>query len=150
MELKFGQSPIKCYPNYGGLFGIIDANTKEYLPWIYNYFIQMCVPDDIRMGFRADFCVPRLLKSIPWLNAEKMNRIFIMDKWGSITNFIIDAANHGRFVYTMLDIFYDHNYGSPVHWLHEHLFTGYDLERKQFIYYDNINGKYRKLPVYFK
>lgn len=145
-ELPLGVSPIICYPNYADIFSILDAYSKDYKVWIYNYFIQLTVPDNHILGHRLDFSTPRLLESLPWLNAERLERQFSVDLCGgSYTDFIISAIKHGKYVFTLLDTYYNKSYPSfgKEHFLHEHLIYGYDEESREFLFADNIhNGKY--------
>lgn len=143
--LPLGISPLTCYPNYGSYFSIIDAYTKEYLKWIYNYFIQLVIPDNIELGFRLDFSTPRLMKSIPWLDVEKIDRKFVMDSWNSFTDFIQSAIDHDKYIFTLLDTSFTYRKinESGSHLLHEHLIYGYNNDKKIFYFADNYDkGKY--------
>lgn len=71
-ELLMGNPIIKCYPNYAGVFSIMDAYTKDYVPWVYNYFIQLAIPIH-HTGLRIDFDVPNVIESLPWLSVYKVN-----------------------------------------------------------------------------
>lgn len=48
--LPLGESPIKSYIHHALVFSIIDAYTKDYLPWIYNYYVQLVVPNNVFAG----------------------------------------------------------------------------------------------------
>ncbi len=146
-KLPIGKSPIQCYPDYGTFFGIVDAYTKNYLDWIYNYFIQLVVTEN--NYFRVDFCPPRILKAIPWLDVEKIDRQFVVDTWNSYENFVIESINHGKYIYALMDTAY--TYGkNGRHFLHEHLIYGYDDMKYEFYFYDNYaNGKYKSGIISF-
>lgn len=142
-ELLMGNPIIKCYPNYAGVFSIIDAYTKDYVPWVYNYFIQLAIPIH-HTGLRIDFDVPNVIESLPWLSVYKVNRRMINDKWGGMINFLIDAVDQDMYPYLLFDKYYDSKSNkSNKHFLHEHLVYGYDTENKIFLYADNNkSGKY--------
>lgn len=74
--LPFGEPPLKGYPYYGAFFGIVDAYTKNYLEWIYNYFMQLYVANNHDMGMRVDFSTPKIEKTLPWIEVEKIERLF--------------------------------------------------------------------------
>lgn len=142
-ELLMGNPIVKCYPNYAGVFSIIDAYTKDYVPWVYNYFLQLAVPIQ-HTGLRIDFDVPNVIESLPWLSVYKINRKMINDKWGGMTNFLIDAVDQDMYPYLLFDKYYDLNTNkSDIHYLHERMVYGYDTEYKVFLYADNNkSGKY--------
>lgn len=144
-ELPLGKSPLTCYPNYGAVFSILDVYSKDYIEWIYNYFIQLTVPNNHDLGHRIDFSIPRLYESLPWLNAERLDRKFAIDLCNHFTDFLLHSINHGKYVYVLLDTYYNKNYSTykMKHLLHEHLIYGYDKERKVFLFADNLNmGKH--------
>lgn len=142
-ELLMGNPIIKCYPNYAGVFSIIDAYTKDYVPWVYNHFIQLAVPAQ-HTGLRIDFDVPNVIESLPWLSVYKVNRKMINARWGGMVNFLMDAVDQNMYPYFLFDTYYDSKFDkSRKHFLHEHLVYGYDRENKIFLYADNNkNGKY--------
>ena len=84
---------IDCYPNYGHILSIVGKHTKNYLPWIYNYFIQLYAPKNFEKGIRADFVAPEMFKSFPWLDTDHINRDIVNDKWQNIIDFIRDFIN---------------------------------------------------------
>lgn len=143
--LPFGNSPIICYPDYASLFGIVDAYTSNYREWIYNYFIQLVVYDNFDMGFRVDFVPPKILKSIPWLNIDKINRKIINDTWESFVSFVKVAIDNNMYIFSLLDANYTYLKSGDKNrpFLHEHLIFGYDDEKKIFYFGDNCKyGKY--------
>lgn len=142
-ELRMGKPIIKCYPNYAGVFSVIDAYTKDYLPWIYNHFIQLAVPVE-HQGLRIDFDVPNVIESFPWLSVYKVNREMINEKWGGMVPFLIDSVNQEMYPYFLFDKYYESHLPKSIkHFLHEHLVYGYDEKNKLFLYADNSkNGKY--------
>lgn len=154
IKLPLGKSPLLCYPNYADIFSILDAYSSDYQEWIYNYFIQLTVPKDHELGHRLDFSVPRLLESLPWLNAERIERKLSMDICsGSYVQFLINAISRGKYIFTLLDTYYNHNYSSyqKEHYPHEHLIYGYDDEKRIFLFADNFNmGKYAYGVMTFK
>ena len=152
-KLPLGKSPLLCYPNYADIFSILDAYSKDYMDWIYNYFIQLTVPNNHELGHRLDFSVPRLLESLPWLNAERIDRKLSVDLcMGSYVQFLLNAIDHGKYIFTLLDTYYNHNYEiyNKKHFPHEHLIYGYDDENKYFLFADNFDmGKYNYGKVMF-
>lgn len=143
--LPVGESPLKGYPYYGAFFGIVDAYTKNYLEWIYNYFMQLYVANNHDIGMRVDFSTPKIEKSLPWIEVEKIERLFLHNIFGSCVNFYKNAIDYNKYIFTLLDNYYDSNssaYGKN-HFVHEHFLYGYDDENKLFYFADNYQaGKY--------
>lgn len=147
--LPLRTSPIQCYPDYGGFFGIIDVYTKNYLDWIYNFFFQLVVTDN--NSFRLDFAAPRILKALPWLDVEKISRSIVEEICDSITDFIEVAINNNKYIYALFDTFYTYSKDSERHHLHEHLIYGYDGDLQELYFCDNfIYGKYSKGKISYE
>lgn len=146
-HLPFGDSPLKTYPDLGGAFGIIDAYTKDYLPWIYNYLLQLYVGNNHQNGLIIYFSKPNLMVSLPWLEVNKLDRQFIIDIFGNYTDFLKSAIDHNKYIYLNLDIYFNHywNQGNSEkrHAVHEHMIYGYDDKLQVFYFSDNyLQGKY--------
>lgn len=152
--LPLGKSPIMCYPNYADIFSIIDYKSNNYLDWIYNYFIQLSVPSNHKLGHRVDFSVPKIPETLPWLNSERINRDFTEGYIKSnIVDFAINAIKGGYYLFTLLDTYFNHNYSTyqKEHLLHEHLIYGFDDTNQIFYFGDNLkSGKYEYSIISFK
>ncbi len=80
-----------------------------------------------------------------WIICQKIDRDLILNRWGSIINFIIEYINNDNYVHTMINYFY-----VPVsprfnraHLHHDILIYGYNLIEKVFYVSDFFHkGKY--------
>lgn len=150
-KLPMKESVINTYPNYGHIFGIVGAYTQDYLPWLYNYFVQLMVPDNIEEGFRADYAIPHLLKTIPWIEYGRIDRDVVIRKWLEMSTFIKEMVDAGYYVYSLFDVSKFNTYGRKEFSLHDPLVYGYDDEKEVFYFADNYrSGKYAAGQVTFQ
>ena len=143
--LKVGSSPIKCYPNYGSVFTILDTYTKEYVPWIYNHFVQLILPNNHAWKMRMDFAPPNVL-FIPWLITGFVSRKLVKNKWKTVSQFLQDYVEADNYIYALFDVSCIKAYGKEKnnHLQHEVLIYGYDSEKCLFYYMDNYDhGAYK-------
>jgi len=134
---------ISSYPNYGHIFSIIGSKTKDYIPWVYNHFVQLYVPNNFDDGIRIDYATPSILKSIPWIETNQINRKVISSKWNDIVDFLRDYINCNYYVYALYNVGKITAYKSKEFWHHDALIYGYDDDKKIFYFADNFkNGKY--------
>lgn len=138
-KLPMEEPIINTYPNYGYIFGIIGACTQDYLPWLNNYFVQLMVPANIEEGFRADYAISHLLKTIPWIEYGRIDRDMVINKWIKMSTFIKDMVYAGYYVYTLFDVSKFNAYGRKGFSLHDPLLYGYDDEKEVFFIL-NINN----------
>lgn len=141
--LKLGESPLKCYPNYASIFSIIGAENDDYLPWVYNYFIQLIVPNNHDWGMRMDFAPPQIISNLPWLNYNKIDRYIIDSKWEYIIDFIRDTINNDRYIFGLFDVSKIDQYNRKSPSPHEVLIFGFDDDKQEIYFADNYSqGKY--------
>ena len=150
-KLLMEEPVINTYPNYGHIFGIIGAYTQDHLPWLYNYFVQLMVPANIEEGFRADYAIPHLLKTIPWIEYGRIDREMAINKWIKMSTFIKEIVDAGYYVYSLFDVSKFNAYGRKGFSLHDPLLYGYDDEKEVFYFADNYrSGKYSAGEVTFQ
>lgn len=143
--LPLGESPVMCYPNYGSVFSVLDAYTKEYLPWIYNHFIQLILPNNHNWGMRMDFAPPNVLYSLPWLSVSRIYRDIVDCQWNCVIDFIKKMIDSERYIFALFDISSISKYNINDPFQHEVLVYGYDDDNQQIYFMDNYdNGKFAK------
>lgn len=148
--LPLGKSPITCYPNHAHVFSIIDAYSKEYLPWLYNYYVQLVVPKDLKLGVRVDFATPHITRSVPWLEKGRIDKDTVLKHWTSFSEFVKECIDKNQYVYSLLDVGKINIYNKINFSPHDPLIYGYDDEKKIFYIKDNLqNGKYDMAAVSF-
>lgn len=134
---------INCYPNYGHIFSIVGKYTQNYLPWIFNHFVQLYAPKGFKHGIRADFATPELFKSFPWIDTDHISRTIVKNKWDNILDFVKEYINNGYYIYTLLDVSKISFYKAQTFWCHDPLIYGYNDEKQLIYFADNYkNGKY--------
>ena len=134
---------INSYPNYGHIFSIIGVHTQNHLPWVYNYFVQIWVPNNFDDGLRIDYATPNLLKTIPWLESGRIDRGVALEKWKNIIDFIRCYIDKEYYIYALFDVCQISTYKSKEFWQHDPVLYGYDDERQEVYFADNyVNGKY--------
>lgn len=140
--LPFEKGIVSCYPSYGTYFSIINAYNKNYLAWIYNYFVQLLVPCDFSKGMRMDFAPPHM-QAFPWVVTNVMDRTLVEIKWSSFIEFVRDCINRSFYVYALLDVSFIPAYNQKEHKQHEVALIGYDDKKEQVVFADNYDkGRY--------
>ena len=91
--LPISSSPITSYPHYADTFSIIGAQSNHHIPWIYNYFVQLFVPNDMGQGLRIDYVAPDVFIFLPYLETNFISRDIALHRWNGIINFIRDYYN---------------------------------------------------------
>lgn len=151
--LKMGNSIIKGYPNYAGIFSLADAYNIKYKEWLLSHFIQLQVFNNERMGLRIDYAVPNIWSTFPWIAVETISRKTIERNWHSYIEFSKEMINDNKYVMSLIDT------TSLSQWetvnntqpLRECLLTGYIHPHNAFTFYGNVGiGKYQKSYITFE
>ncbi len=135
--LPLGNALLQCYPNYVGILSITDAYTKDYIPWIYDRFVQLVVPAEYESGLRVDYAVPNIVKDFPWLDSGRIERDVIFEKWGSMVEFIKERISAGWYVHALFDVSKITAYGDSGLMIHDPFIYGYDDLEKNMYFMDN-------------
>lgn len=134
---------LNCYPNYGHIFSIVGRKTEDFLPWVYDHFVQVYAPNQYERGIRADFATPDMIRSFPWIETDHVNRQIINNKWDNIIEFIKDYVDRGYYIYALFDVSQISLYHANRAWYHDPLIYGYDDEDEVLYFADNYrSGKY--------
>lgn len=154
-KLNMNYPKITCYNQHANLLSIISEND-DYLPWLYNYYIQLQFANNINhpeIGARLDFENLFEWESCPFLYFQKINRKLIQSGWGTITDFIIECIDQGYYLYFTVDSFYIDIYDTyqRAHFIHPLLIYGYNQDERLFYVADNCHdGKYSYETVSFE
>ena len=130
--------------------------NDNYLPWLYNYYIQLQFANNINhpeIGARLDFENLFEWESCPFLYYQKIHRNLIKSGWEGITDFIVECIDQGYYLYFTVDSFYINIYQAyqVFHFIHPLLVYGYSLDKKVFYVADNCHdGKYSYETVAFE
>lgn len=139
--LPMGNPIMDSYPSYGGGFSILDACTKEHLPWVYNTFVQVAGSNKRGQENLISYVGPDIFLC-PMLDATYLNRnlaLSMMDPISLVKSFI----NQGYYFYAYFRVEYVAVYKESGFRHHEMLIYGYDDEREEFYFADNYKqGKY--------
>lgn len=134
---------LKCYPNYAHIFSIVGAYTENYLPWVYNHFMQLFVPNCYEAGIRIDYVTPHMLKSFPWIDVNHIERKIVSDKWENIIEFIKDYIDKQYYIYALFDVSQIDLYQFSKFRTHDPLIYGYNDDKRLIYFADNFkDGKY--------
>ena len=155
-KLAMKYPKITCYNQHANLLSILSAVGDEYLPWLYNYYIQLQFANDINyieIGARLDFENLFEWESCPFLYYQKFNRKFVSLKWNNIIDFIVDCIDNDYYLYLTVDCYYMDIYYRHYninHFIHPLLIYGYNLEEKYLYIADNCkNGQYSYVTIDF-
>lgn len=116
-------------------------NYEDALPWFYCNYIQMIV-----WKGELDFLSTSIPKTNPWIQSTYLHRDLVQKWHFDIIKFIIECIDENYFVTTNVNQFYipETECFNKVHYKHENLVYGYNLERKVFYIAGFFkNAKYR-------
>lgn len=132
--------PITTYPSHADLLSVI-LNHEESYAWFYNYYIQLEAPPD-GVGVRLDFYTTLLFKTCPFIYYQRISRDLVAQKWGKISDYIIDCLDLGYYVYFLVDRYYIPEYAEyqKRHRIHDIFVFGYNLSEKTFNVADCFSG----------
>ena len=139
--LPMGNPIMDSYPSYGGGFSILDAYTKEHLPWVYNTFVQVAGSNKRGQENLISYVGPDIFLC-PMLDVTYLNRnlaLSMMDPISLVKSFI----EKGYYFYAYFQVEHVMAYKEAPFRIHEMLICGYDDEREEFYFADNYKqGKY--------
>lgn len=147
-KLPMKYPKITCYNQHANLLAIISSESDSYLPWLYNYYIQLQFANNIKhpeIGARLDFENLLEYESCPFLYYQKISRDMINLKWDNVIDFMVDCIDQGYCIYFTVDSYWIHIYKSykKEHFIHPLLIYGYNFNKKVFYVADNCyDGKY--------
>lgn len=141
---------INSYPEYADIFSIAGAHTKEYMSWVYNYYIQLHTPVNFEQGNRVDYLVPELLTDFPWIETNHIARDIGL-KMVNIVDFAKLYIDHDFYVYALYDVSQIAAYKREEFFQHDVLLYGYDDQKEEFYFSDNYkHGKYAQGVASFR
>ena len=141
--LPLSSSPITSYPHYADVFSIIGTQSNHHIPWIYNYFVQLFVPDNIEQGLRIDYVVPDVFIFLPYIETNFISRDIALHKWNGIINFIRDYIEYNYYIYAFFEVSQIAAYTTKHIRYHDMMLYGYDDKEEEIYFSDNYkNGKY--------
>lgn len=134
---------LDSYPSHGAVFSILEAHTQDYLPWVYNLYVQLSAPESFKYGNRLNFLVPDPMRDCcPWLQTINMNRNLAL-KISDITDLIKHYIDHDYYFYACFNVQQISAYHISSVFNHEVLIYGYNDTKKEFYFSDNYkHGKY--------
>lgn len=140
--LPMGEPIVRAYGNHAHIFSILSAKSTQYLPWVYNYYIQLYVPCDYR-EFKVDYIIPSIYTYAPNLFVSRLERNMVRSNGGEIVDFIKFCIENGYYIYTLLDVKKIKAYEQTYFKNHDPLLYGYDDEKREIYFADTfLNGKY--------
>ena len=149
--LPISSSPITSYPHYADTFSIIGAQSNHHIPWIYNYFVQLFVPNDMGQGLRIDYVAPDVFIFLPYLETNFISRDIALHRWNGIINFIRDYIEHNYYIYAFFEVSQIAAYNTKHLRYHDMMLYGYDDRKEEIYFSDNYkNGKYASGVATFK
>ena len=142
--LPMAAPAIRCYANYAHIFSILGAQAENYYPWLYNHYVQLCVPDDYRT-FPVDYMVEGMYTNTPNLFSSRIEREVAVNIRKGIINYIRFAIDNGYYIFMMLEVNQIAAYKDSNMRFHEPLLYGYDDEKDEIYFMDTYkNGIYSK------
>ena len=133
---------IRCYANYAHIFSILGAQSENYYPWLYNHYVQLCVPDDDSM-FPVDYMVEGMYTNTPNLLTNRVKREVAVSIRNGIINFIRSSIDDGYYIFLELEVGRLAAYKETDFKFHAPLLYGYDDEKEEIYFTDTyIDGKY--------
>ena len=131
---------IRSYANYAHIFAVLDAQGENYYPWLYNHYVQLCVPNEYSM-FPVDYMVTGMYTNTPNFFTSRIERKMAVTMRNGIVDFIKFAIDNGYYIFMMLEVSQIAAYKGMR--FHEPLLYGYDDEKEEIYFADTyLNGKY--------
>lgn len=132
---------VRAYANHAHIFSILGARSSQYLPWIYNYYVQLYT-QDITEEFPVDYMIPSLFTYAPNLFASRLDRKVAFDIKEGVINFLKYQINKGYYIYTCFAVNRINIYQNKFR-THDPLIYGYDDEKEEVYFADTYhNGHY--------
>lgn len=144
---------VSSYPYHSDILAVI-SNDDEYLPWLFNNYIQINYPKAyFKDGARLDFFSSCLWETCPYISYQLVCKDFISNKWSSLKDFLVYSINSGFYARLIVDKYNISCYwtGRKQHSPHDIFVFGYDTKRQIFNVADNFkDGKYSFETTSFK
>ena len=134
--LPVNMPQFASYNTHANLETIITSSNSDNISWFYNSFLQITMPKNHTLtGWSALFNIELnnnlLYNYCPLIINYNISSKMISDKWGLITDFIIDSIDKGYYITCMMNGKYIKCYDA---------FEKYDFNHDIFIYgYDKLN-----------
>lgn len=128
---------VTTYTHHAYSF-IALSNVNNAYKWIYSNYIQMYLNKDFTKNAWGDFYFPmpyevKCYELCPYLRVEKNDFTYIIEKYNSPIEYIIESINRGFYIHILMDYFYVSQ--SPFFGKrkrkHDCLIYGYDEELKE-------------------
>lgn len=148
------QYPIMTtYARHAYLLSILSCYRETY-PWIISNYIQLCINTGYKNNW-CDFYFPlpyevRPSDTCKWIHTQKIHKNYVLQKWGSVLDFIIDNIDKNNYVSIVVDchIIKALNKYDIRRCTEEILIFGYSNTKKVFNSIISINGvKYKTIII---
>lgn len=141
--LPLGKPLVNSFPQHAHIFSITGAQSNNYIPWVYNCFVQMYARANFNNGLRLEYAIPDPYTRILGITRDIISRELALEAWDGIINFVRSYINHGYYIYGMFDVSQIAAYEKNDYFTHNPLLYGYDDEKKEIYFADNYgNGSY--------
>ena len=140
--LPISEPDVKAYAKHAHIFAILGAQSSLYRLWIYNYYVQLSVPEGSHQ-FTLDYLIPSIFTFAPNLFVSRIERNIAVDVKQGILNFIKYQIERGYYIYTYLAVNRIAAYQYEQFHAHDPLIFGYDDEKEEIYFADTYqNGHY--------
>lgn len=140
--LPLASPAVRAYSKHAHVFSILGARSSLYLPWIYNYYVQLSVPESPHQ-FAVDYLIPSIFQYAPNLYVSRIERNVAFGVKTRILDFIKFQIEMGYYIYTYFAVDRIAAYHCEPLQTHDPLIYGYDDEREEIYLADTYpNGHY--------
>lgn len=140
--LPMAEPIIKCYPYHAHVCSIVGAQSEYHIPWIYNYYVQLSVINNLERVF-VDYVTPYIYTALPCVKMNKLERNIALDLTNGIINFIKYYIDREFYIYAVFDVSQIAAYRCGQFFPHDPLIYGYDDEKEEVYFADNyMYGRY--------
>lgn len=141
--LPMGKPLINSFPQHGHIFSITSAQSDNYIPWVYNSYVQLYARAHFNTGLRIEYAIPDSHSRIFGVKRDVVSKELALEAWGGIINFARCYIDHDFYVYGLLDVSQISAYRMQHFFAHSPLLYGYDDEKEEIYFADNYgNGSY--------
>lgn len=133
--LPLADPDVKAYAKHAHIFAILGAQSTQYRPWIYNYYVQLSVPEGTQQ-FTLDYSIPSIFTYAPNLFVSRIEREVAVDVKGGILSFIKYQIDRGYYIYTYFAVNRIAAYRCERFQVHDPLIFGYDDEKEEIYFAD--------------
>lgn len=134
---------IRSYPYSAHICSVVGSHSQFYLPWIYNYFVQLYTAKEFEYEKRVDYITPSQYDYLPGLVTRRVSREIAFGAGNGILGFVRNCINHGYYIYGLFDVSQIAVYNLDHFWMHDPMLYGYDDKNEEIYFADNyMHGKY--------